>query len=223
MHKMLALLAAVAALPSLAHAAPRDVRITEWMYNGLATGSVGEFVEFTNRGTTAVNFASFSFDDDSRTPGSTSLAAFGLVAAGESVILTDATAATFRTNWGLAATVKVIGGNTNNLARSDEINLFDGTTLIDRLTYNDQDGAGPRTQNVSGRPTSAAALGANNDALWVLSVVGDIEGARTSGLGEVGSPGTTSFAAAALPVPEPASIALLLGAIGLGAGLRRRT
>ena len=56
------------------------------------------------------------------------------------MILTDATAADFRTAWGLSESVKIIGGNTSNLGRSDEINLYDSSARTDRsqLTYNDQ-------------------------------------------------------------------------------------
>jgi predicted extracellular nuclease len=199
-----------------------QIRITEWMYNPLVTA--GEFVEFTNMGATAINFSGWSFDDNSRTPGSQSLSAFGIVLAGQSVIFTESSEATFRSQWNVAATVKVIGGNTNNLARSDEINLYNSSNvLVDRLTYNDQDGAGPRTQGVSGRPVSVAAIGANNDGLWVLSVVGDIEHAYRSngGTGDLGSPGFTSFAPA--PVPEPETYAMLLAGLGvLGFAARRR-
>ncbi|HEY1091298.1 MAG TPA: lamin tail domain-containing protein, partial [Burkholderiaceae bacterium] len=72
-----------AALALAATAASAQVRITEWMYGGAGP----EYIEFTNLGSSAINFAGWSFDDDSRLPGSTSLSNFGLVAAGESVIL----------------------------------------------------------------------------------------------------------------------------------------
>ena len=94
MNKLLAALL-VAGFASQAQA---DVRITEWMYSG---GS-GEFIEFTNLGTSAVDFTGWSYDDDSRTPGVFSLSAFGLVGAGESVIITETEAATFRLDWRLA-------------------------------------------------------------------------------------------------------------------------
>ena len=152
-------------------AAQAQMRITEWMYNGLGKDSKGkadnsgEFVEFTNIGSSAIDMSGWSFDDDSRTPGSQSLSAFGTVAPGESVLLTDVTDTVFRTDWGLAATVKVIGGNTNNLGRADEINLYDASSnLVDRLTYDDQTLGGIRTNNVSGNPSSMSDLGANECA-----------------------------------------------------------
>jgi len=123
---------------SLASVASGEIVISEWMYNGAGSGSTGEFVEFTNIGTSSVDMTGWSFDDDSRTPGTVSLSAFGVVAPGESVILTDDTAAGFTTAWGLSG-VKIIGGNTANLGRNDEINLFNAAgNLVDRLTYGDE-------------------------------------------------------------------------------------
>ncbi len=201
---VLTTLSAVAiALPAAAHAdAAPNVRITEWMYNPVH--SSGEYVEITNLGATAVSLAGWSFDDDSEVPGTVPLDALGTLAAGESAILTESTDAAFRSDWGLAAGVKVLAGNTTNLGRADEINLFDGpdpvADLVDRLTYNDQGTGttkGPRTQGVAGIPATAAALGANSASQWVLSVVGDVEGSRASTTGDIGSPGTSRFAPAA--------------------------
>src|SRR5262245_52253661 len=124
-------LAALAVQPASA-----AIQITEWMYNPVGATS-GEFVEITNRGVAAVDMTNWSFDDNSRTPGSLSLASLGSLAAGESALITEKTAAEFRTEWSLLASIKVVGGSTQNLSRSDEINIYDGTTLIDRLTYND--------------------------------------------------------------------------------------
>ncbi len=201
--KLLAAGAMLSGLINTAEASVTNVKITEWMYN--SSGSVGEFIEFTNLGSTAVNFTGWSFDDSSRTANSESLSGFGLIGAGESVILTELTAAAFRTEWNLSSSIKVIGGNTNNLGRSDEINLYDNTnTLIDRLTYNDQGTGtvkGPRTSGVSGVPGSLAALGANNASLWALSTVGNLDGAYKSLSGDIASPGKTSFAVSAVPVP----------------------
>ncbi len=169
------------------------IRITEVEYNG------SEFVELTNVGDAAQDFTGWSFDDDSRTPGVVSLAAFGSVAAGESVILSEATADAFRTEWGLASTVKVIGGNLANLGRADEPNIFDGTgALVDRVTYNDQaaDGnpaKGPRTDTASAW-ASEASLGANTFSAWTRSTVGDAESSWTSANGFIGSPGVSTLA-----------------------------
>jgi predicted extracellular nuclease len=199
-----------------ATATQADIRITEWMYDG-QIGSKGEFVEFTNVGSSAIDMTGWSFDDDSRTP-TISLSAFGTVAPGESVILTDATVANFRSAWGLSDSVKIIGGNSANLGRDDEINLFnDSAVSVDRLTFGD-DVLFPgtiRARYKSGNPGSPSDLGTNNVANWVLSSVGDAYGSWAATSGDVGNPGHYS-------VPEPTSVVLLLiGVAGL-VGLRRR-
>jgi len=178
-----------------AGAATPDLTITEWMYNPV--NSSGEFIEITNLGDSPVSLAGWSFDDDSRTAGTVPLDGLGTLAAGESAIITESSAATFRGEWDLDAGVKILEGNTVGLGRADEINLFDGTELADRLTYDDQGtGAvkGPRTQGVSGVPKTEAALGANEAAQWRLSAVGDDEGSWASTGGDIGSPGTSRFA-----------------------------
>ncbi|MGZ4116590.1 MAG: lamin tail domain-containing protein, partial [Bacteroidia bacterium] len=173
---------------------PGAMRITEYMYNGGGAGSVGEFVEFTNVGGTPVDMTGWSFDDNTRTPGSQDLSAFGTVQPGESVILTEIAASTFRANWGLCPPVKVIGGCTNNLGREDEINLYNASSvLVDRLTYGDvtYSPGSIRTNAVSGW-VNAAGLGNNIITDWTLSSVADAESSVTSSLGEIGSPGKSS-------------------------------
>ncbi len=197
----------IVALPATAQAADSpDVRITEWMYNPV--NSSGEYFELTNLGTSPVSLAGWSFDDDSRVPGTVPLDSLGTLAVGQSAIVTESADATFRTEWSLGADVKILGGNTTNLGRADEINLFDGTdpvaNLVDRLTYNDQGTGtvkGPRTQGVAGVPKSAAALGANDASQWQLSSVGDAEGSKASSTGDIGSPGSSRFAPAAPAAP----------------------
>lgn len=166
------------------------MRITEYMYDGVD----GEFIEFTNVGAVPINMTGWSFDDADRVPGAVNLSAFGTVKPGESVILTQSTAAAFRTSWNLCSNVKVIGGNTNNLGRADEINLYDGSNnLIDRFTYNDQTLGGPRTQNASGW-VSAAGLGNNIATQWSLSIVADAEGSYAAAGGNIGNPGKSNRA-----------------------------
>lgn len=208
---------AAAAMFAVATASQAAVFITEWMYNGGPTGN-SEFIEFTNRGPSAVDFAGWSFDDDSRAAGTVNLSAFGIVAAGESVILTELGAATFRAVWGLASTAKVIGGNTTNLGRNDEINLYDASnTLVDRLTYGDQSFPGTiRTLNASGNPTTLAAMTADTvSTAWVLSSVGDGFGSIASTQGDIGNPGQ-------FPVPEPSAYMLLLAGLAAIFGVARR-
>lgn len=191
--------------------ASADIRITEWMYDG--TG--GEFIEFTNVGAVAIDMTGWSFDDDSRVAGTVSLSGFGVVQPGESVILTEFSAAAFRTNWSLAASVDVIGDNTTNLGRNDEINIFDAANaLVDRLTYGDSVTApgSIRTQGVSGNALPAD-LGTNDVYAWFFSAPGDVFNSSFSAAGTFGNPG--------FYVPAPGALAL----VGLGtliAGRRRR-
>lgn len=210
---VLAVATALAATPALA-----KIEITEWMYNG------DEFIELTNMGNTPIDMTGWSYDDDSRAPGTVSLSAFGSVAVGESVIIAENSAATFRNSWQLGANVKIIGDNGTNLGRADEINIFDNTgTLVDRFAYGDNTVAFAgtiRTLNISGNPTSLAALAPSNVTTeWVLSAAGDPYGSYVSLDGFVANPGTFFLA----PVPEPESYALMLAGCALvGAAVRRR-
>jgi len=209
--------------------AQTGLRITEWMYNPVT--SAGEFFELTNFGPTAIDLTGWVYDDDSRlstvdplvpTGGSTggaSLSALGLLAPGESAIVTEANAATFRSQWSLAAAVKVLGGITNNMGRNDEINIFDGAgALVARLTYGDQNQPGTvRTLGISGNPGSNAVLLGTTAAGWVLSSTGDAFGSYASSAGDVGNPGIYA------PIPEPAEVALMLAGLAvLGAAARAR-
>ncbi|MBK8270731.1 MAG: lamin tail domain-containing protein [Planctomycetes bacterium] len=184
--------------------------ITEWAYSA----ANGEYIELTNTGASAVDLTGWSYDDDGRVVGSTDLSTLGLVNPGQSVILTESTAAAFQTAWNLTG-VAVLGGVIDNLGRNDEINVWDNNgVLVDRLTFGDQTFAGSiRTQNKSGNPISAAALGANNPFQWQLSFIGDGYGTYASTGGDLGNPGINT-------VPEPATLALL--AIGGIAMIRRR-
>ncbi len=208
-------LALVAGAMSASFAAQADVQITEWMYSG--TG--GEYIEFTNLGSSAVDFTGWSYDDDSRIAGVFSLSGFGIVAAGESVLITEDEVATFRSDWSLAGSVKVLGPYTNNIGRRDEINLYDASNaLVDRLSYGDDTIGGPRTQDRSGTPESLAALGPFDASKgWVLSAVGDPYGSFASANGDVGNPALFTVA-----VPEPGTYALLLAGLGVVATVARR-
>jgi predicted extracellular nuclease len=180
-----------------------------------------EYVELTNLGPGSVDMTGWSFDDGPvGTPGAFSLTGLGSVAAGESVVITEGTAAQFRTEWSLGAAVKVVGENNQNLGRDDGINIFDSmNALVDRLTYNDQGAGnvdGPRTQGVSGNPLSLAVLGTNNASQWVVATVGDVYGSVASASNDIGSPGRFSI------VPEPSTLGLaMLGLLGAFARRQR--
>lgn len=167
-----------------------QMRITEYMY----TGEGEEFIEFTNIGNTTIDMTGWSYDDSSQTPGVFSLSGFGMVAPGESVIITEDNSADFRLDWGLDASVKVLGGYNNNLGRNDEINLFDDNdVLIDQLTYGDEDFVGTIRTNGQSGWAFTNDLGNNSIASWMLSTIGDVEQSFESSSGDVGSPGSYSF------------------------------
>jgi hypothetical protein len=133
---------------------------------------------------------------------------FGTVAPGESVILTETPAATFRTAWSLASSVKIFGSNTNsNLGRADQIHLYDAAgNEVDSLIYGDETGKGPRTQNKSATvPVGDLALTTAPSTGWTLASVGDAYGSWASSGNDLGNPGTYYAA----PVPEPSTFALL--------------
>jgi hypothetical protein len=185
-------LAILAALAALAGPATAQIRVTEWQYDG------DEYVELTNVGTAPVDMTGWSFDDDSRMPGAVSLSAFSTVAPGKSVILCESDAAAFAANWRLTGAV-IIGGNTVNLGRNDEINVYDANRgLVDRLTYGDQTFPGAiRAQDVSGSPCHGA-LGNNDAYAWSRAFVGDARGSTLSVGGQIGNPGSYVAIAASL-------------------------
>lgn len=183
--------------------------ISEWMYSG----TDGEFIEFTNTGPEAIDMAGWSYDDDSRVAGTVDLSAFGVVSSGQSVLLTEVDAASFTAAWGLSG-VAIIGNNSANLGRNDEINIYDASgTLVDRLSYGDQTYSGTiRTQNASGNIPASDYEYAAPQTSWVLATVGDAYGSWASAGGDIASPGQ---------VPEPATLALLAGGLALLARRRR--
>ncbi|HUK62121.1 MAG TPA: esterase-like activity of phytase family protein, partial [Dongiaceae bacterium] len=186
------------------------LRITEWMYNG------DEFVEITNVGDTTLDLTNYSFSDNTELPGNVSLSPLGALAAHASALITERDAATFRAAWNLAVNLQILGSNSQNLGRADEINIYDPAgTLVDRLTYNDAAALGPRTLNVSGN-IPLAALGANNPNAAVLSVVGDAYGSIQSLDGFIGNPGRYA------PVPEPGLFALFALVVLLVGGFPSR-
>lgn len=201
--------AAAAALAGIASAASADIFITEYMYSGLD----GEFVEFTNLGNSAIDLTGWSYDDDSRTPGVFVLS--GVLAAGESLVITESNAEAFRAAWGLSESVQILGGVSNNLGRNDEINLYNAAgELADRLTYGDSAFPGTiRTQNASGNVLPSGFIGANIAFGWALSFAGDSYGSFASTGGDIGNPGSY--------VPAPGAVAIL-GLGGLVATRRRR-
>jgi predicted extracellular nuclease len=199
-------------LVSTAHA---NVFITEFC-SDTGDNQKFEFAEFTNLGNTPVDMTGWSEDDSTAKPNKTghSLTGLGILAPGESGIITEATPAAFRSYWGLASTVPVVGPYTNDSlsTTADSVTLFNASgTLVDRIDYS---GAGTTGDSVT-RNAPLDALGLNDNALWVNSQLGDSFGSfrAAQNVSLVGNPGEYN-------VPEPTSLTLL-SATGLLA-IRRR-
>lgn len=208
----IATIAVVSALAAASGTASGAIHITEWAYQG----GTAEFIEITNTGSSAVDLAGWSFDDDSRAPGTVMIGSLGVLAAGESAIIADISASAFRAAWNLSASVKVFGGNTTNLGRDDEINIFDqNNNLVDRLTYGDGNFPGSIRTNLASGNIPLSALGLNNVMAAVLSTNGDAYGSFASTGGQIANPGSYS------PIPTPGTLALAAFG-GLVAGRRRR-
>lgn len=213
----------IAALLAGAATASASIRITEYMYQGTNAGAdaLAEFFEITNLSASPVSLTGWSIDDNSRVAGSQSLSSLGTLAAGESAVITEMAEAAFRTRWNLAATIKVLGSNGQNLGRGDEVNLYDaGSVLVDRVTFDDQAGKGIRTQGKSAWRYRSLGGGPFGDAnsTWVASTVGDAQNSykavSPANADDIASPGT-------YVAPAPGA----LGLMGLGAlvaGRRRR-
>ena len=161
-----------------------EVRITEWMYRGLHA----EFIEITNLGLAQVDLTGWSLDDKSATPGTLDLSPLGVLAPGESALITEGDAALFAAEWGLAG-VKILGGNqVAKLGRNDRIHLFDAQPLLhDAFSYGDEDFPGTlRARNVSGNACTEA-LGIDYVWSWRASLVGDGRGTVLSASGDLGA------------------------------------
>ena len=180
-------------LSSQSTAAP-DVKITEFAYGGLATGTNGdgEYVEVTNVGRTPTDMTGWSYNTTTAAPGPVSLSTIGTLAPGESAIITDLTPGEFRTEWALSDSVKVVGDGSTTLNKGPKtMYLYNSAnTLADSVSY--------ASGFLSGKGVSAwvdaAHLGAEAGTTgWTVSTDGDSEASWTSADGAVGSPGASSF------------------------------
>lgn len=157
--KNITMLAACAATTAAVKAVPQ-IRITEFMYTGL----FGEYVEIANIGDTEQNMTGWSFSDNSRIVGDTSLSEIGTLSPGEAAIITEVSDALFTLVWytepgepALPAS-NIIANNTSNLGRSDETNIypngaFDGDNDCEDASLTTIKAPGPLT--ACGRTTSA--------------------------------------------------------------------
>ena len=178
-----------------AHAdAGAAIRITEFAYGGkIATGGDGEYVELTNIGDSPQDMTGWSYDNKLATPGAVPLAGLATVAPGESVIITDADAATFRTDWGLKDSVKIVNDGTETLNKGpNSIHIYDSSNAeVDSVSYV----ATPTpffTDKGQAARVDAAHVGAKAGTTgWTIATVDDDESSWTSVTGSIGSPGAS--------------------------------
>lgn len=204
-----------------------NIQITEISYGGLAAvagdAGDGEYVELTNVGTAAQDFAGWNEDvvQGATDEGHLDLSGLGTVQPGESVIITDLTPSDFRTEWGLKANVKVISDK-QGVATAitlnggpDTVSIYDNSaTLVDQVGY----AAKASTCNVpsngcfTGKGVSAEVQAGGTASTTLASgwtnpsTVGDTDGAWTSTSGAVGSPGVSALGTAVDSARTAASI-----------------
>ena len=162
------------------------MRITEYLYSA----TDGEFVELTNTSSTPVDMNGWSMDDGSNQPGTFDISAAGVVAPGQSIVITDAIPSAFQNAWGLTG-VAIVGPTAGaDLGRNDVINIYNaGGDLVERLAYGDEQFPGSvRAKDRSGQACSQA-LGSNNPFGLSLASAGDPFASYTSAGGDLGSPG----------------------------------
>lgn len=206
MHRTITAAALIASATSFSSA---GIYVTELMYSG----GGDEFVEFTNTGPGAIDVTGWTYQTASA--GSYDMSAFGAIDSGESVIITQGDASFFRDTWGLDASVKVIGGYENTLARNDTITILDASSaIVDVLAYGDGDFDGSVRPRENTANVATEALGANDAYALVASFHGDVFGSWSSTEFDLGNPGSYPS------VPAPSAL-LTLGA-GLAAASRRR-
>lgn len=197
-------------LPSLA--------ITEIMAssNDPASSSNGDWFEVTNTGSAAIDMNGFSWDDDSRTPGTHTIDGTLMIGAGESIIFLDEVQpddSTWAYEWmQYANNLQVIAADEFNAmgfsglgSGGDEVNLYDDNgALIQRVTYASTD------------VTAGYSMQIDSMGTITTSVVG-VNGVYTSIDGDVGNPGNMNpvslqeFAMGNLSLyPNPATDALYI-------------
>jgi hypothetical protein len=200
-------------------AAQADLRITEFMYQGTSSGN-REFLELTNISSGSLDITGWSYNDNDPNNPVAFGNSFDLLAANESIILTEMSATDFRTYWGLSAGVRIfsIGGN-SNLGNADTINIYNSSvqsaaTLVDSVTYS---GTTPGISR--NRPVGVTGNVAN--AQFANSALGDAYGSQyaPTNPADLGNPGSFPVAA----VPEPASWAMMIGGFMLIGATARRT
>jgi hypothetical protein len=203
-------------LSSAAFAAPSLI-VTEVMSNAFTGGAnstgLGDWFELTNFSTSSINITGFKMDDNSNLfSASVALNGITSIAAGESVVFIESSAAAdatlFKTLWSKPSLqVGLYSGSGVGLSStSDAVNIFDGAgSLVTGATF------GAATTGTSFYYDQGSFTG-NSTLLTAISAAG-LAGAFTSSNGLIGSPGA---------IPEPSTYAALAGVGALGLALYRR-
>jgi hypothetical protein len=174
---------AVVAVSSLvASDATAQVRITEFMSEGqgdILQGNGGrrqrEFFEITNVGLSSVDVSTWSWNDNNANDPHNWGPSIGSIAAGESIVFTQMTAADFRSYWGLGETVRIFSYlQLSNLGNADTINIYNSftqgsATLVDSLTYT----ADARGSGISRNRPFGGGTGQYPNSAWIVSSLGD--------------------------------------------------
>ncbi|MBX3743354.1 MAG: lamin tail domain-containing protein [Akkermansiaceae bacterium] len=205
-------------LALLASAAPGGaaIIITEVMSSSLhpsGGSNNGDWFEITNTGGSPIDVTGWTWDDSSRTPGSSNFGTLTVIAAGQSVIICEepiGSESTWLGDWGLSGVVvSTIGGSSfQGLgAGGDEVNIYDaGGALVTRVIFGSATGGASFEWDMAGIPLGTSVIGENGAFRSASDGFG--------GAGQdVGSPG---FAV----VPEPGTTGITL-ATGLGVLVRR--
>ncbi|MBB5040166.1 Ig-like domain-containing protein, partial [Prosthecobacter dejongeii] len=194
--------------------APPTLFITEIHSSPSDALGAADYWELTNYGTSVLDLSGFTWDDESRLyvegqawafPNGTS------IAAGESIIITTADPAAFRTWWGLEPTVQVIQTvGAPGLGQNDGIALFDNTGReLFYFSYAAQSFLRPDGSGALGGHAGVSGGGATTDALvwdvpsglqsprYVAAEVGLYQAFQAPGATDIGSPGR---GAATVPV-----------------------
>ena len=223
---------AAAALAAPAHAQVRITEVAPWSSGNSPVAA--DWFELTNTGSSALTITGWTMDDESANPNSAPLIGISSISAGESVIFIElasgGNAATlvnlFKSTW-FGASVPAglqIGTYTQGVAGGvglstggDQVNIYNGTagTLQAMVAFGTSD-------SVSPYQSFNNAVGLNNATISSLSVVGLNGGfVAVNDAAEIGSPGTTTTIAAAVPEPETYAL-MAAGLLVIGRFARRR-
>ena len=203
-----------------AQAAGPNIVVTEISYGGLNVigAADGEYVELTNIGDASQDVSGWRYSTSATaaivTPSPTAGISLGaladgsgtntVIAPGESVIITDLTPATFRTEWNLSSAVKVINDGTATLKKAGSLYVSNGAAVLDQVAYDLTNPAKGKSawvsaanvldqQSASGSTFSFATTSAGSSNGWTVSTAGDTQGSWTSAHTAVGAPAASSL------------------------------